>query len=196
MPTSTARTCPATQGDLSNHKNLLTEPPDHAIGRSRGGLTTKIHALVDGNQRPLVLMLGAGQGGDSPMFENLMEAVKVKRPGPGRARTRPDRAMADKAYSSKAIRKYLRDRGIECVIPEKEDQKGNRKRNCSAGGRPVSYDSEAYKRRNVVERSFNTLKQWRSLATRYDKLALTYRSAAVLQAVVIWSAALVLGDTP
>lgn len=130
------------------------------------------------------------------MFENLMEAVKVKRPGPGRARTRPDRAMADKAYSSKAIRKYLRDRGIECVIPEKEDQKGNRKRNCSAGGRPVSYDSEAYKRRNVVERSFNTLKQWRSLATRYDKLALTYRSAAVLQAVVIWSAALVLGDTP
>ncbi|WP_427016104.1 transposase [Pseudarthrobacter sp. P1] len=61
-------------------------------------------------------------------------------------------------------------------------------------GRPVRYDRDAYKRRNVVERSFNTLKQWRSLATRYDKLALTYRSAAVLHAVVIWSAAL--GDTP
>lgn len=61
-------------------------------------------------------------------------------------------------------------------------------------GRPVTYDKDAYKRRNVVERSFNTLKQWRSLATRYDKLALTYRSAAVLHAVVIWST--LLGDTP
>lgn len=194
MRTSTAPTCPATQGDLSNDKNLLTEPDDHAIGRSRGGLTTKIHALVDGNKRPLVLLLGPGQGGDSPMFENLMEALKVERPGSGRARTRPERAMADKAYSSRAIRQYLRDRGIQCVIPEKDDQKANRKRKGSAGGRPVGYDRDAYKRRNVVERSFNTLKQWRSLATRYDKLALTYRSAAVLQAVVIWSAAL--GDTP
>ncbi len=71
--------------------------------------------------------------------------------------------------------------------PRKDDQKANRKRKGSAGGRPLTYDKDAYKRRNVVERSFNTLKQWRSLATRYDKLALTYRSAAVLHAVVIWS---------
>ncbi len=197
MPTSTAPTSRATQGDLSNDKNLLVEPEDHAIGRSRGGLTTKIHALVDGNRRPLVLMLGPGQGGDSPMFENLMEALKVEKAGPGAARRRPDRAMADKAYSSRAIRQYLRTRGIQCVIPEKEDQKENRKRKGSAGGRPVTYDKEAYKRRNVVECSFNTLKQWRSLATRYDKLALTYRAAVVLQAVVIWSAAIAaLGDTP
>lgn len=128
------------------------------------------------------------------MFENLMEALKVGRGGPGRPRTRPERAMADKAYSSKAIRAYLRDRGIECVIPEKDDQKDNRKRKGSAGGRPVGFDTDAYKRRNVVERSFNTLKQWRSLATRYDKLALTYRSATVLQAAVLSNAAL--GDTP
>lgn len=158
MPTSTARTCPATQGDLSNYRNLLDEPDDHAIGRYRGGLTTRIHALVDGTMRPLVMLLGPGQGGDSPMFENLMDALKVDRVGPGRPRTRPDRAMADKAYSSKAIRAYLRGRGIECVIPEKDDQKANRKRKGSAGGRPVTYDKDAYKRRNVVERSFNTLK--------------------------------------
>lgn len=62
------------------------------------------------------------------------------------------------------------------------------------GNGRMLYDKEAYKRRNVVECSFNTLKQWRSLATRYDKLALTYRAAVVMQAVVIWSAAL--GDTP
>ena len=128
------------------------------------------------------------------MFENLMEAVEVHQADSGQVRTRPERAMADNAYSSKAIRAYLRDRGIQCVIPEKEDQKANRKRKGSAGGRPVRYDKEAYKRRHVVERSFNTLKHWRGLATRYDKLALTYRAAAVLQAVFIWSTAV--GDTP
>ena len=78
----------------------------------------------------------------------------------------------------------------QCVIPEQDDQKANRKRKGNAGGRPVTFDRDAYKRRNVVERSFNALKQWRSLATRYDKLALTYRSATVLHAVVIWSAAI------
>lgn len=97
------------------------------------------------------------------MFENLMEALKVERQGPGRARTRPERTMADKVYSSTAIRTYLRASGIEAVIPEKDDQKANRKRKGSAGGRPVGYDKEAYKRRNVVERSFNPLKQWRAL---------------------------------
>lgn len=177
-------------GDLSIHKNLLIEPVDHAVGRSRGGLTTKIQALVDGNRRPLVLMLGPGQAGDAPMFENLMNAVRVEKLGPGAARTRPERAMVDKAYSSKAIRKYLRDRGIQCVIPEKEDQKANRNRKRPAGGRPVSYDKKAYKRRHVVECSFNSPKQWRSLATRYDKLAVTYRAAAVMHAVLVWSAAL------
>ncbi|AIY02013.1 Mobile element protein [Arthrobacter sp. PAMC 25486] len=145
--------------------------------------------------RPLVILRGPGQAGDSPMFENLFEAVQVRQAGSRQTRTRPVRGMADKAYSSKANRAYWRDRGIQCVISEKEDQKANRKRKGSACGRPVSYDKEAYKRRNVVERSFNTLKQWRSLATRYDKLAVVYRAAAVLQAVVIWSAAVTLGDT-
>lgn len=199
MPTSTAPTSRALLGDLPDDKNLLEEPPDHAIGKSRGGLSTKIHSLVDGNQRPLVMLIGPGQAGDSPMFENLLDALKVKNPHTGTTRKRPERAMADKAYSSKGNRKFLRDRGIQCVIPEKEDQKANRKRKGRAGGRPVTYDKEAYKRRNVVERSFNALKQWRGMATRYDKLALTYRSAVVLHAVVIWSAALEksrLGDTP
>lgn len=175
---------------MSNYKNLLTEPEDHAVGRSRGGLSTKIHALVDGHRRPLVLMLGPGQAGDAPMFPNLMDAVKVEKRGSGAARKRPEKALADKAYSSKAIRTYLRDRGIKCVIPERSDQIANRKRKGSAGGRPVSYDKQAYKRRHVVECSFNTLKHWRALATRYDKLALTYRAAVVMHAVVVWCSAL------
>lgn len=199
MPTSTAPTSRATQGDLPDDKNLRQEPPDHAIGKSRGGLTTKIHSLVDGKQRPLVMFIGPGQAGDSPMFENLLGALKVKNPATGATRTRPNRDLADKAYSSRGNRKYLRDRGIQCVIPEKDDQKANRKRKGSAGGRPVTYDKEAYKRRNVVERSLNALKQWRGMATRYDKLALTYRSAVVLHAVLIWNADIEksqLGDTP
>jgi len=82
----------------------------------------------------------------------------------------------------------------QVVIPERSDQVANRKRRGGSGGRPVDLDKEAYKRRNVIERSFNTLKQWRGLATRYDKLALTYRGGAVLSAIVVWLREL--GDTP
>ncbi len=161
---------------------------------SRGGLTTKIHHLCDGKMRPLVILIGPGQGGDAPMFAPVLEALRVDRIGPGRARTRPDRALADKAYSSRAIRELLRRRGIQAVIPERSDQVANRKRRGSKGGRPVGLDKEAYKRRNVVERSFNVFKQWRGLATRYDKLALTYRGGAVLRAITIWLKEL--RDTP
>lgn len=70
--------------------NLLEEPPDHAIGRSRGGLTTKIHHLCDGKMRPLVMLLGPGQGGDSPMLPNLLDSLSV--PRLGRAGPVPDRA--------------------------------------------------------------------------------------------------------
>ena len=80
----------------------------------------------------------------------------------------------------------LRRRGIQAVIPERDDQIANRKRRGAKGGRPVTYDTEAYKRRNVVERGFNIFKQWRALATRYDKLALTYRGGVVLRAITIW----------
>lgn len=100
---------------------------------------------------------------------------------------------ADKAYSSRAIRAHLRRRGIISVIPEPADQQGHRKRRGSRGGRPVSYDTDDYKNRNVIERGFNQTKQWRGLATRYDKLALTYRGGAVLRAITLWLQAL--GDT-
>jgi transposase len=191
---STPRTFRATQGALSSYKNLREEPSDHAIGRSRGGLSTKIHHLVDGRGLPLVVLVGPGQAGDAPMFPVLMDHLSVARRGPGRPRTRPDRVRGDKAYSSRAIRTHLRERGIGAVIPEPSDQQGHRQRRGSRGGRPVSYDIEDYKGRNVVERGFNEDKQWRGLATRYDKLALTYRGGAVLRAVTLWLKRL--GDTP
>lgn len=128
------------------------------------------------------------------MFPLLMGQLRIARPGTGRPRTRPDRVRADKAYSSRAIRAHLRDRGIGAVIPQPADQIGHRKRRGSHGGRPPAFDRVDYRGRNVVERGFEVFKQWRGLATRYDKLALTYRGAAVLMAITIWSKAL--GDTP
>ena len=169
-----------------NYTNPRFEPPDHGIGRSRGGLSTKIHQLVDGNGLPLVTLITPGQAGDSPMFLTLMAQLRVGR-DKGRPRTRPDAVRADKAYSSRAIRTHLRSRGIKAVIPEPDDQKGHRKRRGSRGGRPVGLDTADYKNRNVVERRFCDIKQWRALATRYDKHAIIYRAAVVLNAVIAWT---------
>lgn len=133
-----------------------------------------------------MVLVGAGQAGDSPVFPVLMDHLRVARHGPGRPRSRPDRVRGDKAYSSRAIRHHLRSRGIVAVIPEPSDQRGHRKRRGARGGRPVGYDHDDYKGRNVVERGFNEIKQWRGLATRYDKLALTYRGGVVLRAITLW----------
>lgn len=122
------------------------------------------------------------------MFAPLMSQLRVARLGPGRARTRPDRVLGDKAYSSRANRALLRDRAIKATIAEPSDQAGHRKRRGRAGGRPPAFDATAYKGRNVVERSFNRIKDWRGLATRYDKLALTYRGGVVLRAITLWLA--------
>jgi putative transposase len=157
-------------------------------------LSSKIHHLVDGRGLPLVVLVSPGQAGDAPMFPILMSQLRVARHGPGRPRTRPERVRGDKAYSSRAIRQHLRERDIVAVIPEPADQRGHRKRRGSKGGRPVDYDVEDYKGRNVVERGFNEDKQWRGLATRYDKLALTYRGGAVLRAITLCLKRL--GDTP
>jgi transposase len=121
------------------------------------------------------------------MLPVLLQALQVPRIGAGRARTRPDTLIADKAYSSRAHRALLRRRGIKTVIPEPDDQIGHRRRKGSRGERPVSYDPQLYKQRNVIERGFNAFKQWRGLASRYDKLAVNYRGGAVLRAIVIWT---------
>ena len=130
-------------------------------------MSTKVHQLVDGRGLPLVTLITPGQAGDSPMFLPLLSQLRITRTV-GRPRTRPVAVRADKAYSSRAIRTHLRSRNIKAVIPEPDDQKGHRQRRGSRGGRPVSYDRADYKNRNVIERSYCHLKQWRGLATRYD----------------------------
>jgi transposase len=122
------------------------------------------------------------------MFAPLLSQLRVERLGRGRPRTRPDRVLGDKAYSSRANRALLRTRDIKATIAEPADQAGHRKNRGHDGGRPPAFDAAAYKGRNVVERSFNRIKDWRGLATRYDKLALTYRGGVVLRAIILWLA--------
>ena len=158
------------------------EPPDHAIGRSRGGLTSKLHMATDGKGRMLSAVLTAGNINDTTMLAATLEQIRVPRPGRGRPRTRPDRLLADKGYTSKANRTWLENRGIKATIPEKSDQAANR----SSGGRPPAFDAEAYKGRNVVERGFNRLKNWRGLAMRSDKTARNFLAAVQLAASLAW----------
>nr|WP_306232514.1 IS5 family transposase [Agrococcus sp. REN33] len=184
-------------GAGSNYRNRPldeVEPAGHGIGRSRGGLTTKIHHAVDGKGLPLAIVVTGGQRNDGAMLVHLLDEIRVPRPRGGRARSRPDAVLADKAYASGVNRRLLRERGIKAVIPEKSDQIAARKRKGSAGGRPPAFDPHAYKDRNVVERSFALAKQWRGIATRYDKLATTYRAGVVLHACLTWAA--LLGDMP
>ncbi|MFF6787516.1 IS5 family transposase [Streptomyces filamentosus] len=163
------------------------EPDDHALGRSRGGLTTKVHLAADSRCRLLAFVLTPGQAGDTPAFPEVLARLRVPRPV-GRPRTTPETVLADKAHSSRAIRTHLRRRGIRAVIPQPADQAANRKRRGRFGGRPPAFDREACKQRNTVERCINKLKQWRGLATRYDKTATIYLVGLHIAAIFIWSA--------
>lgn len=162
------------------------EPDDHALGRSRGGWGTKIHAAVEAGLGAGSLLLTAGQAGDCPMMIPVLEAISVKRPARGRPRTRPDRVLADRAYSSRANRDWLRAHHIRATIPVKADQAANRRRRGGAGGRPPAFDPDVYKDRNAVERGFSRLKHNRGLATRYDKLAVRYRTTTRIAAIDHW----------
>lgn len=156
-----------------------------ALGRPRGGLTTKVHLAVDGRGLPLSIVLTAGNVNDFTMFEAVLDAIRVPRTGHGQPRTRPERVLADKAYSSRAIRAWCRRRRVAAMIPERAGQVANRLRRGSRGGRPPGFDKQAYKGRNVVERCFNRLKQFRAVATRFDKLATRYRAGLHLASLIL-----------
>jgi transposase len=162
------------------------EPPDHGIGRSRGGLTTKTHAIVDGGLRLLTFTLTGGNAHDSPLLPVLLDQLAVERIGPGRPRTRPDHLLADKAYSARAHRAMLRRRGIAHTIPQRADEHAKRVKRGTRGGRPPKFDPALYQQRNVVERGFCWFKGWRGLATRTDKLAINYAGGVTLKATLEW----------
>jgi transposase len=123
----------------------------------------------------MVVLLTAGHRHEQPMLPMLMERGAVKRPGRGRPRVRPERLAGDKGYSSPAIRRYLKARGIGAVIPTKTNEEPD-----------PAFDRAAYRERNVVERLINRLKQWRRLATRYEKRAANYLAMVTLAAILLW----------
>ncbi|MER7000682.1 IS5 family transposase [Streptomyces sp. NPDC000410] len=159
---------------------------DEAVGRSRGGFTTKIHLVSDGWCRPLAILITPGQWGDAPQLISVLDRVRVPRPAGGHPRTRPDHLCGDKAYSSRRNRHYLRRRQIRHTIPERRDQRANRQRRGSRGGRPTSFDPASYSRRNEVERTINALKGFRAVATRYDKRAYVFHGTVTLAAIRLW----------
>jgi transposase len=139
-------------------------------------LTTKIHLMADSRCRPLARVITAGQRHDSIAFEPLMRRLRIRRPGRGRPRTRPGRA----------IRAHLRRRRIRADIPEKADQCKARVAKGSAGGRPPRFDPEVYEQRNTAERAINKLKAFRAFALRTDKRAFVFQGTTDVASIKIW----------
>ena len=170
------------RGAPPNYTIPRPEPDDHALGRSRGGFTTKIHALVDHRMRPVALRLTPGQAGDNPQLVLLLDDWAHQRPVGGRRHR--VRLVADKAYSHPSTRHELRRRRIRHTIPERADQREHRGSQGSRGGRPPSFDPARYAQRNTIERGFGRLKQWRGIASRYDTYALVFLGGVLLAATL------------
>ena len=133
------------------------------MGRSRGGLSTKIHLLADGAGRPLRFILTPGQAADITSAPALLEGIKAKA------------VIADKGYDSNAFRGLIRGKRMRVVIPPTRTRK-----------RAIRYDKEIYKQRNLVERCFNKLKHFRRIATRFDRLDCHFMAVLHLAATMIW----------
>ncbi|WP_411075807.1 IS5 family transposase [Streptomyces sp. cmx-4-7] len=156
------------------------------LGRSRGWFSSKLHLSADGHCRPLPLIVTPGQRADCTRFIAVPEKTRVPGPGPGRPRKKPDSLAADRAYSNGSVRQYLRRRGVRHTIPEKSDGRAARRRKGARGGRPPGFDEDRYKKRNTVERAINRTKQFRAVATRYDKRGYVFLGTATAAAVAIW----------
>ncbi len=134
-----------------------------------------MHLRAEGGGKPITAVLTGGERHEQIALEALLDQGAVRRPGRGRPRLRPRRVAGDKAYSSPTARRRLRRRGIVPVIPTKRDQK-----------RQAKFDREAYRARNRVERLINRLKQFRRIATRYEKRGVNYLAMLTIGMILLW----------
>ena len=162
--------CPSTCS-----RGKKSTPDEEALGRSQGGLSTKIHVRCDGQGKPITFLLTPGQQHELSVAEQLMEQGAVQRGRKGRRRLRPKRVAGDKGYSSRKYRQYLRRHGIRITIPRKKNEH-----------RTGPFDRQVYRQRNQVERLFNRLKQFRRVATRYEKRAVNYAAMLTIAMILLW----------
>lgn len=146
-------------------KGEEAEPDDHALGRSRGGFSTKLHLLCDRNGHPLHFVLTAGQDHESQSLIDLLEGALVTGIDDPTI-VRPVRLAGDKGYRADWIDLYLTEQAIEPVIPSKSNEGGN--------ARAVAFDPGAYRERNIIERLVGWLKECRRILTRFEKTATNF----------------------
>jgi transposase len=151
------------------------DPEAEALGRSRGGFSTKLHVRAERGGKPVVLLITAGQRHEQSAFTALMERGAVKRAGRGRPRGRPDRVAGDQGDRSRTVRRSVRRRGSGAVIPTRRDER-----------RAATFDRAADRERSTVERLINRLKQFRRVATRYEKRAVNYLAMVTIAAILLW----------
>src|SRR5665213_1379774 len=135
-----------------------------AIGRSRGGRNTKIHAVADAKGRLLSILLTGGQAHDCPPAQRLIRRTKPAK-----------KLLGDKAYDSEELRQWLNERGTKAVVPNRSNRK-----------QPFRFDKKSYKQRHRIENAFCRLKDFRRIATRYDRLARNFLASVCLVAAIVW----------
>ncbi|MFJ4444513.1 IS5 family transposase [Pseudomonas sp. NPDC089422] len=150
------------------------EPADHALGRSRGGLTTKIHMLFDANGTPLRFLLSGGQASDISYAQPLLDEVSIPSSQRGRPRKRCKWLLADKGYDAEALRRYCDQYRMQPVIPLRSMKRKPKP------GLPRLFDRPKYRQRNIIDRMFGWLKENRRIVTRFDKLAKSYAAMVSL----------------
>jgi transposase len=137
------------------------------LGRSRGGFSSKIHIVCEGNGNPLGAIISEGQRNDSIFLKPALNSVSIPQPR-GRPRTKPKAVIADKGYDFPPVRQYLRKRNIKAVIPLRRIPETWQ---CHKRGPKPKTDFKIYKERNIIERFIGWMKNCRRIATRYDKHA-------------------------
>lgn len=136
---------------------------NEGLGRSCGGFTSKIHVKVEGKGMPLEIIISKGQDSDVGQAEELIKEARCRN------------LIADRGYDSDKLRKLLKEKGINSVIPGRKNRK-----------EAIEYDQQVYKKRNAIERFFAHIKEFRRIATRYDKTSAMFKGAVVLASIAIW----------